>query len=274
MDLHRFEGNPNLFFEPKVHVIDFFEIFFFEKGKGSMELNGHTLEVKNYSVFFISPFQRKTCHIPIKGTKGFHLIFQDLFLNSFFEDKLFTYRLHYFYSSRYPQTLELSQEDYKLIQQVLNEVVEELDNFQNDSRHIIRSLLYFILIKLNRLYSKRCNLSSNTQINSIVYKFKETLEQHIREFHDVNGYCRFLNISRGKLNTITKEHFGTTAKETIQLRLLQEIKIELLYTDKTIAEIADTLNFSEANNLTRFFNRRQGVSPSQFKQLHQNDSYL
>nr|WP_302846531.1 helix-turn-helix domain-containing protein [Polaribacter irgensii] len=64
-----------------------------------------------------------------------------------------------------------------------------------------------------------------------------------------------MNTSRQQLNKITKAYFGYTAKEIIHFRLLQEIKMELSYSNKTISEIADVLNFCEANNLTRFFNR-------------------
>ena len=43
--------------------------------------------------------------------------------------------------------------------------------------------------------------------------------------------------------------------------------MELSYSNKTISEIADALNFSEANNLTRFFNRLEGITPSMYRKL-------
>ena len=272
MDLHKFENNPNVFFEPAPHTTDFFEIFIFEKASGKIELNGHLLEVKENTLFFISPFQKKSCEIEIPGIKGFHLVFQSGFLSDFFNDKLFTYRLQYFYNSQYPQYLQVKTENYDVIQLALNEIISEIKKFQNDSLHIIRSLLYFSLSKLNRLFSEHYNISADTRSNSMIYKFKETLELNIRTMHSVKEYCNLLHISRHQLNTIVKKHFGNTSKEIISNRLLQEIKMELQYSNKTIAEIAHTLNFSESNNLTRFFKKLEGISPSAYRDIYQNDS--
>ncbi|WP_430409385.1 helix-turn-helix domain-containing protein [Kordia sp.] len=273
MDLHKFETNPTIFFEPKPHTTDFFEIFIFEKAKGEIELNGNTFTIGKNTLFFISPYQKKSCEIDITEVKGFHLVFQNDFLSDFFDDKLFVYRLQYFYNSKHPQYLQLEKEAYDKIQFILNEIISEINNFQNDSLHIIRSLLYFSLSKLNRLYCKEYDLSSETQANSVLYKFKEALEIHIRKFHSVEAYCNILNVSRHQLNEIVKIHFGSTSIEIIHFRLLQEIKMELRYSNKTVAEIANELSFSEANNMTRFFNRHENVTPSSYRQYYQNDRY-
>ncbi len=277
MDLHRFEDNPNIFFDSKPHTTDFFEIMIFKKASGSIELNGRLLEVSENSFFFICPFQKKSCKISLTGIQGFHLVFQNDFLADFFADKLFAYRLQYFYNTQHPQYFQLQNADYTIVQFALNEIIAEIENFQNenfqnDSFHILRSLLYFSLSKLNRLYSKYYNISSNILSDIVIYKFKELLEQHIRSVHSVEEYCDLLHINRHKLSAMVKEHIGCTSKEVINNRLLQEMKIELRYTGKTIAEIAYILNFSEPNNLTRFFTKMEGVSPSAYRTKHQNDS--
>ncbi|MFV1448510.1 AraC family transcriptional regulator [Maribacter sp. HS] len=271
MDLHKFENNPNIYFHPTIHETNFFEILFFENANGRIELNGQLLEVQEYSLFFISPFQKKSCMIDHNSVKGFHLVFQNDFLSDFFDDKLFIYRLQYFYNSQYPQFLKLKKEEYTIIKFGLNEIIEEIKNYQNDSIHIIRSLLYFSLAKLNRLYSSFNNISPKTQSNSTIYKFKEQLEMNIREHHSVQYYCNLLKVTRQQLNILVKEHTNNTTKEIINNRLLIEIKTELRYTDKTINEIASTLNFSEPNNLTRFFIKMEGISPTKFLNSFQND---
>ncbi len=272
MDLHKFETNPNVFFEASPHTTDFFEIFIFEKATGQINLNGFSIDVCDHSIFFISPYQKKSCTVPITDIKGFHLVFKDGFLSDFFNDKLFVYRLQYFYNSIHPQHLVLTDTEYNIIKLILEEVLKEIDHFQKDSLHIIRSLLYFTVSKLNRLFSKKYNLSPETQADSLAYRFKESLEMHIREFHSVEAYCTLLNVSRHKLNKVVKEYVGSTPIKIIHLRLLQEIKMELRHSKKTISEIADALQFSEANNLTRFFNTYESISPSNYRKNYQNDS--
>ncbi len=272
MDLHKFENNPNVFFDPEPHITDFFEIMIFEKASGTIELNGDSLEVTENSIFFICPFQKKSCIIPPTGIIGFHLVFQNDFLSDFFDDKLFAYRLQYFYNSQYPQYLKLENEEYDIIRFALNEIIAEIKNYQNDSPHIIRSLLYFSLSKLNRLYSKCYNISPETQSNSIIYRFKELLEQNIRTMHSVEEYCDLLHITRHQMNAMVKEHTRHTPKEIINNRLLQEVKMELRHSQKTIAEIAYALHFSEPNNLTRFFSKNEGITPARYRINYQNDS--
>lgn len=267
MDLHTFEDNPNAFFDPTPQTCDFFEIMVFQEATGAIELNGQLLEAAENSFFFICPFQKKSCKIPIEKVKGFHLVFKNDFLADFFDDKLFAYRLQYFYNAQQPQYLRLRNEDFRVIRFALKEIIAEINNYQNDSTHIIRSLLYFTLTKLNRLYSTFYNISPDTQSNSKIHEFKELLELNIRQLHSVNDYCDLLKIDRHKLNTMAKANTGHTPKQIINNRLLQEIKTELRYSNKTIAEIAYDLNFSEPNNLTRFFKKMEGISPRAYQAL-------
>ncbi len=272
MDLHSFENNPNVYFDSTPHTTNFFEIMVFEKASGTIELNGQLLQVADNSFFFISPYQKKSCKISQTGIKGFHLVFQNDFLSDFFNDKLFVYRLQFFYNSQNPQFLSLKKRDYNTFRYIFNEIIEEIENYQNDSPHLIRSLLYFSLSKLNRIYSKYYNISSNTQSNSPIYKFKELLELNIRNLHSVEEYCDLLRITSHQMNRMVKEYTGHTTKEVINNRLLQEIKTELRYTHKTIAELAHELNFSQPNNLTRFFRKMEGIAPSGYRENYQNDS--
>jgi AraC-like DNA-binding protein len=71
---------------------------------------------------------------------------------------------------------------------------------------------------------------------------------------------------------MVKDHTRYTAKEIISNRLLLEIKTELRYSDKTISEISHDLNFSEPNNLTRFFIKMEDINPSVYRKNYQNDS--
>ncbi len=64
MDLHGFEDNPNVHFDSKPHITDFFEIVIFEKANGIIELNGHVLEVKDNSFSFVVPFKKKEESVP------------------------------------------------------------------------------------------------------------------------------------------------------------------------------------------------------------------
>lgn len=273
LDLHKFEENPALFFDPKPHMTDFFEILFFEEGEGVIEINGIEKKIKPQTVFFCCPYQKKRCDINSKNLKGFHLVFQNDFLSDFFNDTLFSYKLHYFFNTQKPQFLNLSNENYKGLQYILKEIIVEIQHYQTDSKHILRSLLYFLLCKLNRLYAIKHELPTHLEAHNTLYRFKKLVEQKIKSHRTVDSYATALNISRKYLNDIVKKNTGNSTKEIIDKRLLIEIKSALRYSEDSIAEIAEKLSFSEANNLTRFFKKHTSESPTNFRKRLQTDSY-
>jgi len=264
-DKQTFQISKNLP-KDKHNLASCFEIFLFENASGQLSLNGQSYKISNSSVFFKAAHQQPKWDFDTKKSKGYHLAFQSDFFSEFFEDKLFEYRLHYFFTSFQPQHLKLNATNFEFIKLALDEISDALKNATNDHIDTIKSLLYVVLLKLNKLFAAKNKLSSETQGDAAIYKFKETLEKNIRKFHMVDDYCDILQIQRNKLNRIVKTHFGTTVKETIHSRLLKEIKLELLGSPKTVVQIAKDLNFSEPNNMTRFFNRLEGVPPSIYRE--------
>jgi AraC family transcriptional activator of pobA len=82
---------------PTVHNADYFEILVFKKGNGQLFLDDKLLQIEGNTILFVSPFQRKKGNVEFSNLDFTILIFQEDFLNEFFTDKLFTYRLLYLY---------------------------------------------------------------------------------------------------------------------------------------------------------------------------------
>lgn len=246
------------------HNTDYFEIIFFKKAKGIVVLNQKSIHVTDNSVVFISTFQKRKWTLDAEGLEFTSLVFQEDFLNEFFEDKLFTYRLLYFYQFEFPLSMSLSVAEMMKTCDLLSEIKKELVETKPDSAHIVRALLYYLLQSLNRQYANRNNLALNKSENNYAYQFKRLLENHIRENQRVNDYAAMLGISRIFLNRVAKEQFNLTASEIIKQRLLIEIQNLLIHSNKTISEIAFELNFSEPNHLMRFFKSQTNQTTSQF----------
>jgi len=103
-------------------------------------------------------------------------------------------------------------------------------------------------------------------INNLKFlRFRQMLEQHIKDKHTVQEYADALKIGRTYLNKLSKLYLGNTAKEVIRARLLLEAKKEILYSQKDISEIAYELNFSNPPNFFRFFRQLTGLSPQQYR---------
>ena len=272
MDFFILEEMDGFVFNPELYATDFFEIIIFTEAEGHILLGENRIDLSPNMFLFISPYQRRRWAVERQNIKGFALIFEKDFLGHFFSDELFVYRLQYFYNNTVKAYLKTKDRLFSFKQDILEELLTEITNYQNDSSHILRSLLYYILIKLNRHFCEFHQLENETHLNNNAYLFKELLEQNFKALQQVNDYAGLLKISRISLNNAIKKQFGITATEMIKERIISEIKSELLHSTKTIAEIAYTLNFSEPNNMIRLFKNKTNYSPSKFRDTYQIDS--
>lgn len=243
---------------------DYFEILFFKQAKGFLILNQQEIEVKSGSIIFISPFQKRNWKLDQTNLEVTTLVFQEAFLNDFFADKLFTYRLLYFYQLVHPLKMTIDEVEMLKYCSLLTEIKLELVNSETDSVHIIRSLLYYLLQTLNRRYANQHKLSLKKSGNNFAFLFKNLMEFHIKEKQRIGDYAEMLGISRISLNKAVKAQFNTTATQLLKQRILFEIQNLLLHSNKTINEIAYELHFSEPNHLMRFFKTQTGQTTTEF----------
>ncbi len=247
-----------------VYDTDHFEILFFKKANGILLLNQKEIQLTAGSIIFISPFQKRKWKFESNDLEVTTLVFQEAFLNDFFADKLFTYRLLYFYQLVHPLKMTINTDELLKYCGLLTEIKKELLDTQSDSVHIIRSLLYYLLQTLNRQYANQHSLSLNKSENNSAFLFKSLMEIHIKEKQRIADYTEMLGISRISLNKAVKAQFNTTATQLLKQRLLFEIQNLLLHSNKTISEIAYTLHFSESNHLMRFFKTQTNQTTTQF----------
>ncbi|GGF67513.1 AraC family transcriptional regulator [Wenyingzhuangia marina] len=249
---------------------DYFEIVFIKKGSGQLTLNYKKIKIKDNSIVFISPFQKRQWNLNAEHLDFTLLVFREEFLNDFFSDKLFTYRLSYFYQLEFPLQMDVKNESLERYCMLLSEIKTELLKTRLDSVHIIRSLIYYLLQKLNRQYSEKHQLSITKHENNYGFQFKQLIETHIEKKQRISDYTELLGISRITLNKSVKEQFNVTSTHLLKQRLLIEIKDYLIYSEMTVAQIADKLNFSEPNHLMRFFKSQTGMTTSEFLDDYQN----
>ena len=255
-----------------IHNTDSFEILFFKKGSGHVYIENKRITIQNNTILFISPFQLKKWSVKSSELDFTLLVFQEEFLNEFFADKLFTYKLLYFYQYDHPIMLHTDRHKLQGLYNILQEMKSELISPSLDSAHIIRSLIYYLLQRLNRDYAIENGLPVQIDISNYAYNFKKLLEQNIKEKQRIQEYSDLLGISRITLNKAVKKQFNQTATEILKNRLITEIKNDLLYSNKTMSELAVEYGYSEPSHLMRFFKNQTGLTASEFQSAYQNGS--
>ena len=99
------------------------------------------------------------------------------------------------------------------------------------------------------------------------------METHIRKLQRVHDYASLLKISRNTLNLSVMSQYGVLATYLLKQRLLAEIKNHLLFTNKSIREIAYAFSFAEPSHLMRFFKQQTGKTCSEFQEDYKNGVY-
>lgn len=142
--------------------------------------------------------------------------------------------------------------------------------FQSDHPfrvQMLQALLLVYLYDIKRLYvAQQITLKESPPRNALAFRFQQFVNQHFLTQKTVDAYADLLAVSPDHLRQSVKAVTGKTAHHLIMERILLEAKKLLIYSDLTIAEIADYLGYSEPTHFGRVFRRHLGVSPLTWRQ--------
>lgn len=264
-DIKRFlAGKP-------VHALTYYDITFITEGEGRFVLDNQTHKAEPCDVFFSKPGEIRSWDIN-NIVNGYALIFEDEFLSSFFKDAQFVQHLSYFSPGKDSSKLHLSDDFYMQIIHLLQSIKKEINARQPKDVHILRALLYEVLMLLNRTYQNTVSIGSGDrrkENNIYLSRFIKLVEENMREQHSVQYYADRLCITPNYLNEIISSAMPVSAKQYIRNKLMDEAKRLLVYTDQPVSEIALFLHFSTVSYFIRSFRQYTGKTPFMYRQEQQ-----
>lgn len=101
-------------------------------------------------------------------------------------------------------------------------------------------------------------------------QFCDMVEAHFREHLTLADYADRLSITVARLNDICRRMANLPSKEVVHERLLQEARRLLRFSAVPVSEISYQLGFVDPAYFSRFFTKRTGVPPSQFRESSQS----
>ncbi len=145
----------------------------------------------------------------------------------------------------------------------LREDITAFDGSENHAALISHNLLSLLLTLA------QCMLLPNSAIGhreaDIHRLFTTELEQHFTQRLSVLDYAKRLGYSQSTISRASVAVTGHTAKEAIDRRIALEAKRLLVHSNTTVAYIAHQLGFAEATNFVKFFKRREGLTPLEYR---------
>lgn len=250
-------------------VLSFYAIFFLEAGEGWYQLDAARYWLEPRTVMFIKPGQVSEVS-RAKFEKGHFLFFEGDFLDEFFNDRHFIFKFGYFHHPLLPATLPLGPEDFEKYNGTAREIRQEIRQLSPDSPHILRALVYYLMVRLHQHYSRRHGSSGRTLTDPRILAFLQLLESRGGEQWRVEDAARALGISRVHLNSLCRKYFSKTANQILRERLMVEIKKAVKYSASDFSEIAYNFNFSAPSHFSRFVKAMTGQSPQQLRESLSN----
>ena len=88
---------------------------------------------------------------------------------------------------------------------------------------------------------------------------------HFREQWTAEDYARHLHLSVTHLNRVVREVTGQTVHDLVMTRVVDEASRALVFTPTSVKQIAGSLGFSDPGYFSRWFRKRTGRTPAQFR---------
>lgn len=277
MDIHRtdFECEDVVVLEKDITFqknnpikFGFYVLFLCLDGEITRYVNQHKYHISKYSLQCIPPNTIYNFENITETSQVYILLFTEPFIKVY-KPKHVTQALQeiFDFHNNNLQPALLSQSLFAKILHFYQDINNELHEKEEGYQHIIRLIIYKIMILLMREKRKIIHLehSFQTRAQQLSHAYLGLIEKHFLKFKKVSDYATLLGITPKHLGETIKETLGNSALSFIHHRLLKEALYLLEYTDLTISQISNALSFANVSEFTRFFKTHNKITPKAFR---------
>lgn len=178
-----------------------------------------------------------------------------------------------FFSYNSNEALHLSQDEVELVQSVLSLIEREMRHaIDRHSRNLIITQIEVLLDYCLRFYERQ--FYTREIINtSVMERFTCLLDDYIAGRLEENGlptvayFAYNLNLSPGYFGELVKMSCGITAKDVIAGRLVNAARELLSDLSLSVTQVGERLGFEYPQHFVRFFKRRTGQTPKEYRNI-------
>ncbi|MBR2154021.1 MAG: helix-turn-helix transcriptional regulator [Bacteroidaceae bacterium] len=162
--------------------------------------------------------------------------------------------------------LTLPREDADQLAAKMGEMINYLHSDHIFKDKVLQMLYAIFLLDLqNALDRAIAQRSVPQRVEEIFIGFIRLLPHHFAAHHDIAFYASALNISPVYLSRVVRQVTGRTVIDYINQHLLIEASYLLRTTSFSIAQIADQLHFADTPSFSKFFSRKKGITPKEYR---------
>lgn len=249
-----------------VHVDNFYEIIWFQKGTGYHYVDFNEYPITPNTIFFVTPgqihsFDRR------HDQEGIVLkICTDLLDEATLEEASFRmFNLFRGNGEPWHHIDDVNASKMAMLIDVLREEIEL--NAEVGHTDYMKALLRMLVITIERgckeAGQKVLHVSKTS--HKMFVAFRHLLEDNYHCLHTVKDYAMKLNISTKTLTSYITECSTLSPLEIINSRITIEAKRMLRYSNLMVKEIGYMLGFEDSSYFVKFFKRQTGLLPIEFR---------
>ncbi|SFC42187.1 Helix-turn-helix domain-containing protein [Flexibacter flexilis DSM 6793] len=244
---------------------------------GNMIYGNSYYDYEDGTLVFISPGQ--LYGVDSNGLKakpsGMALIFHpDLLAGTALNKGIKSYS---FFSYEVKEALHMSKKERKMVEDCFKKIAFEMSqNIDKHSKTLIVSNIELLLNYSMRFYDRQFITRSNVN-KDILVRFENLLNDYFQSgksgdlgLPTVTWCAEQLCLSSNYFGDLIKKETGTTALEYIQNKLIDEAKVKIFDSSKSLNDVATELGFKYQQHFTRLFKQKTGSTPNEFRSLNLN----
>jgi AraC family transcriptional regulator, transcriptional activator of pobA len=262
--------NKNQANTTKPHIHSYYQIIWFQSGKGKHFVDFKEYDVFSDAIFFIAKNQ---VHYFDHGTKykGVMLHFNEAFLRKD-DDVADNFLVSNLFNNPYQQpSCCVGNSINTLLQEYIQQIKDELQNEEPFGKEeLLRAYLKAFLIQVQRGKARFEKANPDTPLlfderRVQLTRFTNLIDQHYNKGLSVAEYADLMHISLRTLSNLTSQLLNKTPSLMIQERIILEAKRLLLYSNLNINQVGYRLGFDDPSYFVKYFKKHTNISPSEFR---------
>jgi AraC family transcriptional activator of pobA len=153
---------------------------------------------------------------------------------------------------------------WRRLERLSEMVVDEYLGTTSTSPRLLAGLVGVMLSQIARL-GGGSDFTEASPSKQLAASLRRAIDLHYREDWTVPRYVTLLATTPHLLDKAARETFGQSVKDMLMERRLLEAKRLLMFTIRSVEDIAREIGFEDPAYFSRFFRKRTGVSPAAWR---------
>ncbi len=129
----------------------------------------------------------------------------------------------------------------------------------------VREIVHPLIVSLAQWVHQIPHEEKEYYSDKVIVKFMDLVNRHSHTERSLEFYASKLFMTPHYLSAYIRKLSGRRFTDWINYSVVQKINVLLLFTEKSLNEIAEEMNFANGAELSRYYKRHTGTTPYKFR---------